>query len=80
MDHDRLLHALQRAAKRRQDSETAEYEALIAALKGGVKLADIAEATGYSRETLRRTARKEDIPLRREPTVVSKRQVETEQR
>lgn len=79
MDHDQLLRGLQRAVQRRKDAAAAEDQALADALRGGVKLADIAEATGYSRETLRRFARKQDIPLRREPTVVSKRQAKPEQ-
>ena len=80
MDHDQLLSALQRAAKRRQDAAAVEqkaaaveHEALVDALRGDVPLANIIEVTGYSREKLRRIAREADVPLRRAPTVVSNR-------
>jgi len=86
MDHAQLLSALDRAAKRRQDASAVEqaaaaveHEALVAALRGGVPLANIVEATDYSREKLRRIARDANVPLRRAPTVVSKRQVESDQ-
>lgn len=76
MDHDQLLDALQRAVKRRKDAEAAEHEALLAALRSDAPLADIVTAGDSSRETLRRIARKEGIPLRREPTVISKKKAE----
>lgn len=79
MDADQLLQALQQAVTQREAADKAEYDALLAALRGKVPLADVIEATGYSREKLRRIARDAGVPLRREATVVSKRQAETEQ-
>lgn len=85
MNHDQLLAALKRAATRRQDAAAAErkaadveHEALVDALRGGVPLAHIIEVTDYSREKLRRIAREADVPLRRAPTVISKRTLETD--
>lgn len=73
MDHAQLLDVVQRADKHRKDAQDAWRDAVIAALKGGVPLADLIVAGDTSRESLRRIARDADVPLRRAPTVISNR-------
>lgn len=49
------------AVTAREQAEAAELEAILAALRSGVRQADVARASGYSREHLRRLAREHDI-------------------
>lgn len=48
-------------------------EEIAGAMKDGVRPVDLLPAVPYDREHLRRIARAHDVPLLREPTVVSKR-------
>lgn len=72
----RLKQAAQ--ARHRAESDAARHfaEAVVEALRAGVRPGQVAEATGYSRETIRRIAREHDVPRLREPTVTSRRKLD----
>lgn len=66
----------QAAADKRAAEESASQqfeESVLAALRGGMKPAKVATATGYSYETIRRIARKHAVDRLREPTVTSRK-------
>lgn len=77
MDEEETVTALKQAAadKRRaeEDAAAAFAVAVVAALRDGVRPKVIAEATGYSYETIRRIARAHDVERLREPTVTSRK-------
>lgn len=63
------------AAKKQaeEDAASAFADAVADALRGGMKPKSVAEATGYSYETIRRIARARSIGRLREPTVTSRK-------
>jgi hypothetical protein len=69
--------AKQRADKRAKDlvkNATEVFDqAVVAALNAGLKPTEVAKATDYSYETIRRIARANDIGRLREPTVTSRK-------
>lgn len=72
----RLMQAAQ--AKRAAEKAAAEsFEtAVVEALQAGLKPAKVADATGYSYETIRRIARAHNIGRLREPTVTSRKKAQ----
>lgn len=77
MTEEETVTRLKQAAEaKRAAEETAakDFEsAVVDALKTGLRPAKVAEATGYSYETIRRIARANDIGRLREPTVTSRK-------
>jgi DNA invertase Pin-like site-specific DNA recombinase len=69
--------AKQRADKRAKDlvknATEAFDQAVVAALNAGLKPTEVAKATDYSYETIRRIARANHIEPLREPTVTSRK-------
>ena len=69
-----------RADKRAKDlvkSATEAFDrAVVDALSAGLKPAQVATATGYSYETIRRIARAHDVEPLREPTVTSRKKAQ----
>lgn len=82
MTEEETVTRLKEAAKAKRDAETAaakQFEAAVVdALRGGLKPKAVADATGYSYETIRRIARANDIGRLREPTVTSRKKVRPE--
>lgn len=75
--------AVTRLKKAAEAKRTAEHEAakkfesaVVEALRAGLKPKTVAEATGYSYETIRRIARANDVGRLREPTVTSRKKTE----
>jgi hypothetical protein len=66
------------AAKKQAEKDAADQFAVAVAdaLRTGLKPKAVAEATGYSYETIRRIARAHDIGRLREPTVTSRKKVD----
>jgi hypothetical protein len=68
---------LEQAVKAKESAEKATRdafeEAVADALNAGVKPIKVADMTGYSRETIRRIARKKNVAPLREPTVTSRK-------
>jgi uncharacterized protein YerC len=77
MNEEEVVTRLKQAADaKRAAEETAakQFESeVVAALRGGLKPAKVAAATGYSYETIRRIARANNIGRLREPTVTSRK-------
>jgi hypothetical protein len=73
---DQARAKLRKLASEREHLAESEASAIVEALNAGVKQTEIALAIGRSREHIRRVARAHDVPLTREPTVVSRRSVE----
>lgn len=77
MTEEEVVTRLKQAADAKRAAEEAaakQFEsAVVEALRGGLKPAKVATATGYSYETIRRIARANDIGRLREPTVTSRR-------
>lgn len=81
-----MIHLKQAArAKQRADKRAKELvknateafdQAVVEALGAGLKPKEVADATGYSYETIRRIARARGIERLREPTVTSRRKAE----
>jgi len=72
----RLKAAAEARKRAEEDAADAFADAVVEALRAGVKPGQVAEATGYSRETIRRIARAHDVPRLREPTVTSRRKAD----
>jgi hypothetical protein len=66
------------AAKKKAEADAAStFAGVVAdALRGGMKPATVAAATGYSYETIRRIARANHIEPLREPTVTSRKKAQ----
>ncbi|MFC9268996.1 hypothetical protein ACFTXJ_14635 [Streptomyces zhihengii] len=77
MDEEETVTRLKQAAEAKRAAEKAAAEqfesAVVDALREGLKPAKVADATGYSYETIRRIARANDISRLREPTVTSRK-------
>jgi hypothetical protein len=77
MDEEETVTRLKQAAEAKRAAEKAAAEqfesAVVDALREGLKPAKVADATGYSYETIRRIARANDIGRLREPTVTSRK-------
>jgi IS5 family transposase len=56
-----LIQRIIDAVTQRERANAEEVEAILAALRAGVRQADVARASGYSREHLRRLAREHGI-------------------
>jgi uncharacterized protein YerC len=80
MTEEETVTRLKEAAKAKRDAEKAaakQFEAVVVdALRSGLKPAKVADATGYSYETIRRIARANDIGRLREPTVTSRKKAQ----
>lgn len=80
MTEEEVVTRLQQAAEAKRTAEEAaakQFEsAVVEALRGGLKPKTVADATGYSYETIRRIARANDIGRLREPTVTSRKKVQ----
>ncbi|CAL9646970.1 hypothetical protein [Streptomyces sp. enrichment culture] len=80
MTEEETVTRLKEAAKAKRDAEeaaTKQFEAAVVdALRSGLKPAKVADATGYSYETIRRIARANDIGRLREPTVTSRKKAQ----
>jgi transposase len=77
MTEEETVTRLKEAAEAKRATERAAAEkferAVVAALRDGLKPKTVADATGYSYETIRRIARANDIGRLREPTVTSRK-------
>jgi hypothetical protein len=77
MTEEEVVTRLQLAAKAKKAAEQDAAEkfatVVVDALRAGLKPKTVAEATGYSYETIRRIARAHDIGRLREPTVTSRK-------
>jgi DNA invertase Pin-like site-specific DNA recombinase len=77
MTEEEAVTRLEQAVKAKKTAENATREAfeaaVVAALNAGVKPIKVADMTGYSRETIRRIARKNHVAPLREPTVTSRK-------
>lgn len=77
MTEEEAVTRLKQAADAKRAAEKAAAEqfetAVVDALRAGVRPATVANATGYSYETIRRIARANDIGRLREPTVTSRK-------
>lgn len=69
----RLKQAAAAKKKAEEDAASTFADAVADALRGGMKPKTVADATGYSYETIRRIARAHDIGRLREPTVTSRK-------
>jgi hypothetical protein len=80
MTEEEVVTRLKQAADAKRAAEDAaakQFEsAVVEALRGGLKPAKVATATGYSYETIRRIARANDIGRLREPTVTSRKKAQ----
>lgn len=80
MTEEEVVTRLKQAADAKRAAEEAaakQFEsAVVEALRGGLKPAKVATATGYSYETIRRIARANDIGRLREPTVTSRKKAQ----
>lgn len=79
MTEEETVTRLKEAAEAKRAAERTAAEnferAVVAALVEGLKPKTVAEATGYSYETIRRIARANDVSRLREPTVTSRKKV-----
>lgn len=77
MTEEDVVTRLKEAAEAKRAAEEAaakQFEtAVVEALRAGVKPKTVADATGYSYETIRRIARANEIGRLREPTVTSRK-------
>ncbi|MET9222402.1 hypothetical protein ABZX65_27060 [Streptomyces sp. NPDC003300] len=77
MTEEEAVTRLKQAAQAKRAAEEAaavSFEtAVVEALQGGLRPAKVAEATGYSYETIRRIARANNVGRLREPTVTSRK-------
>ena len=77
MTEEETVTRLKEAAEAKRAAERTASEkfesAVVAALREGLKPKTVADATGYSYETIRRIARANDIGRLREPTVTSRK-------
>lgn len=69
----RLKQAAEAKKKAEKDAAATFASVVVDALRAGLKPKTVAEATGYSYETIRRIARDNDIERLREPTVTSRK-------
>lgn len=80
MTEEETVTRLKQAAEAKRAAEqaaTAEFEqAVVDALRAGLKPKTVADATDYSYETIRRIARKYGIGRLREPTVTSRKKTQ----
>ncbi|MDX2527999.1 hypothetical protein [Streptomyces europaeiscabiei] len=80
MTEEETVTRLQQAAEAKRAAEKAaakQFEdAVVVALIDGLRPKAVAEATGYSYETIRRIARANDIDRLREPTVTSRKKAQ----
>ncbi|NEB92407.1 hypothetical protein [Streptomyces bauhiniae] len=80
MTEEDTVTRLKQAAEAKRMAEQAaakDFErAVVAALLEGLKPKTVADATGYSYETIRRIARANDVGRLREPTVTSRKKAE----
>lgn len=80
MTEEEVVTRLKQAATAKRAAEeaaTAQFEnAVVDALRSGLKPKTVADATDYSYETIRRIARKYDIGRLREPTVTSRKKAQ----
>lgn len=83
MTEEEVVTRLKQAAEAKAQAEAGAAAAADAfavavadALRSGLKPAKVAEATGYSYETIRRIARANDIGRLREPTVTSRKKAQ----
>lgn len=80
MTEEEVVTRLKEAAKAKRDAEEAaakQFEtAVVDALRSGLKPAKVADATGYSYETIRRIARRNKLDRLREPTVTSRKKAQ----
>jgi len=80
MSEEETVTRLKQAAEAKRAAEKAatdEFEDAVAvALIEGLKPKTVAEATGYSYETIRRIARRRNIEPLREPTVTSRKKAQ----
>jgi transposase len=81
MSEEETVTRLKQAAEAKRAAEKAaaqDFEkAVVAALLEGLKPKTVADATGYSYETIRRIARANDIDRLREPTVTSRKKAQS---
>lgn len=81
MSEEETVTRLKEAAEAKRAAEkaaTKEFEdAVAAALLEGLKPKTVADATGYSYETIRRIARRRHIEPLREPTVTSRKKAQS---
>lgn len=81
MTEEEVVTRLKQAAEAKRTTEQAaakQFEdAVVEALRGGMKPAVVAKATDYSYETIRRIARKYDLAPLREPTVTSRKKAQS---
>lgn len=77
MTNDGVAARMKEAAKARRAAEKKAVEdferAVVVELKAGAKPGEIADATDYSYETIRRIARAYNVRRFREPTVTSRK-------
>lgn len=66
----------ERAEKLVKAAAEAFDQEVVGALRDGMKPAKVAEATGYSYETIRRIARAHNVDRLREPTVTSRKKAQ----
>lgn len=72
----RLKQAAEAKKKAEQDAVETFADAVADALRAGVRPRTVANATGYSYETIRRIARAKKIEPLREPTVTSRKKAQ----
>lgn len=81
MTEEETVTRLKEAAEAKRAAEKAaakEFEdAVVVALIDGLKPKAVADATGYSYETIRRIARARNVERLREPTVTSRKKAQT---
>jgi transposase len=77
MTEEEVVTRLKQAAEAKRTTEEAAAknfeDAVVEALRGGMRPAVVAKATDYSYETIRRIARKHRLTPLREPTVTSRK-------
>lgn len=80
MTEEEAVTRLKQAAQAKRAAEqaaAASFEtAVVEALQAGLRPAKVADATGYSYETIRRIARAHNIGRLREPTVTSRKKAQ----
>lgn len=81
MSEEETVTRLKEAAEAKRAAEeaaTKQFEdAVAAALLEGLRPKTVADATGYSYETIRRIARRRNIEPLREPTVTSRKKAQS---
>lgn len=82
MTEEEAVTRLKEAAEAKRAAEEAaanDFEtAVVDALRAGLKPKTVANATGYSYETIRRIARRNNLDRLREPTVTSRTKAQPE--